>query len=56
MPLYIFLKMRQKKNLHIRGTKYYSHNRGLDKDNDGIISKDDLAAVIRSKYINVEKV
>ena len=43
-----------KEELAHKGTKYYSHNRGLDKDNDGIISKDDLAAVIRSKYINVE--
>ena len=43
-----------KEELAHKGTKYYSHNRGLDKDKDGVISKSDLAAVIRSKYINVE--
>lgn len=36
------------------GTAYYNHNRGLDRDKDGVISKNDLAMVIQSKYIDVE--
>lgn len=43
-----------KDNLAYEGTAYYNQNRGLDKDNDGIISKKDLAMVIKSKSIDVQ--
>lgn len=43
-----------KEELAHEGTKYYNLNRGLDKDNDGIISKSDLAQVVQSKYIDVD--
>lgn len=43
-----------KEELAHEGTKYYNLNRGLDKDNDGIISKSDLTQVVQSKYIDVD--
>lgn len=53
----IFLpKNAGKEALAFKGHPYYDLNKGLDLDGDGIISKEDLKHVVRSKYINVEVV
>ena len=53
----IFLpKNAGKEALAFKGHPYYDLNKGLDLDGDGIISKEDLKNVVRSKYINVEVV
>ncbi len=53
----IFLpKNAGKEALAFKGHPYYDLNKSLDLDGDGIISKEDLKHVVRSKYINVEVV
>ena len=46
----VFMPAKAKQNVFATaGTKAYSQNSGLDKDHDGMITKADLAAKVRSK-------
>ena len=49
----VYLPGQSKNNVLAKsGDKNYNQNRGLDFNNDGIITKNDLAQVAHSKYVN----
>lgn len=53
----VFMPANAKKNtLATAGTKAYAYNKGVDRDNNGQITKDDLARHLATKRVDINKV